>query len=67
MVWKEKERSRIRAVQMDNLRALLGIRRKKRVLNERIRELCGIMEGVVERINEIFFLRFDHTEKNGEW
>ena len=28
MLWKEKERSRIRAVQMDNLRCLLGIRMK---------------------------------------
>ena len=27
MIWMEKERSRIKAVQMDNLRVLLGIRR----------------------------------------
>ena len=27
MLWKEKERSRIRAIQMDNFRGLLGIRR----------------------------------------
>ena len=27
MLWKENERSRIRAVQMDSLRGLLGIRR----------------------------------------
>ena len=27
MLWKEKEKSRIRAVQMDNLKRLLGIRR----------------------------------------
>ena len=27
MLWKEKERSRIKAVQMDNLKGLLGIRR----------------------------------------
>ena len=27
VIWKEKERSRIRTVQMDNLRCLLGIRR----------------------------------------
>ena len=27
MLWKEKERSRVRAVQLDNLRGLLGIRR----------------------------------------
>ena len=27
MIWREKERSRIKAVQMGNLRGLLGIRR----------------------------------------
>ena len=27
MLWKEKERSRIRTLQMDNLRELLGIRK----------------------------------------
>ena len=27
MLWKKKERFRIRAVQMDNLRGMLGIRR----------------------------------------
>ena len=37
MLRKEKERSRIRAVQMDNLRGLLGIRRMDRVLNGWIR------------------------------
>ena len=31
MLWKEKERSRARAVQMDNLRGLLDIRRMDRV------------------------------------
>ena len=30
MIWKEKERSRIRTVQMDNLRGLLGIRMLER-------------------------------------
>ena len=35
LVWKEKERSRIRIVQMNNLRGLLGIRRMDRVLNAR--------------------------------
>ena len=37
MIRKEKERSR--AVQMDNLRGLLGIRRIDKVPNSRIREL----------------------------
>ena len=27
MLWREKERSRLRAVRMDNLRGLLGIRK----------------------------------------
>ena len=29
ILWKEKERSKIRAVKMDNLKGLLGIRRIK--------------------------------------
>ena len=32
-IWVEKERSRIRAVQIDNLRGLLGIRRMGKFLN----------------------------------
>ena len=50
--WKEKERPRIRAVQIDNLRGLLGIRRMGRVSNARIRELCGMVKGLDERIDE---------------
>ena len=38
MLWKE-EISRIRALQMDNLRGLLGIRSVDRVPNARIRDL----------------------------
>ena len=40
MLWKEKRKSRIRVVQIENLRGLLGIGRMYRVLNARIRELC---------------------------
>ena len=46
MIWREEERSRIRAVQMGNLRGLLGIKRIDKVLNAWIRELCGMMKGV---------------------
>ena len=42
ILWKDMERSRVRAVQMDNLRGLLGIRRMDRVPNAWIRELCGV-------------------------
>ena len=42
MLWKEKEISRIRVVQMENFRGLLGIRRMDRVLNARIMESCGV-------------------------
>ena len=37
-LWKEKERSRIRATQMDNVKGLLGIRRMDRAPNTCIRE-----------------------------
>ena len=39
MLWIEKDRSRVRAVQMEILRGLLGIRRMDRSPNVRIREL----------------------------
>ena len=51
MLRKEKERFRFKAVQMDNLRELLGIR-MDRVLNARITELCGVRKGPDERIDE---------------
>ena len=35
-IWKEKESSRIRALQIDNLIGLLGIRRMDKVPNARI-------------------------------
>ena len=48
MLWKEKERSRIRAVQLDNLRGLPGIRRMESVPNPRIRKLCGLTKGLMK-------------------
>ena len=53
MSWREEERSRIRAVQMDNLRGLLGIRRLDIVPNAWIRELFRVMNGVDERIEGV--------------
>ena len=38
----EKERSRIRDVQMYNLKGLLSIRRMVRFPKARMRELCGV-------------------------
>ena len=46
MLWKEKEKSRVRAVQMDNVRGLLVIRRMNMVPNARIKELCGEKKGL---------------------
>ena len=54
MLWKEKEIYRIRAVQMDNLIGLLGIRSMDRVLNARIRRLCGVTKWVDGRIDECY-------------
>ena len=63
MLWIEHERSRIRAVQMDNLRGLLGIRNMDRVPNVRIRELCGVTKGVAEKIDEGVLRWFGHVER----
>ena len=63
MLWKEKERSRIRDVHIDNLRGLLCIRRMDKATNGRIRELCVVRKGRDKRINEGIFQRFGHVER----
>ena len=63
MLRKENERSRIRALKMDNLRGLLGIRRMDRVSNAGIRELCGVTKGVDEMIDEGVPRWFGHVER----
>ena len=50
MKWIEKERSRIRAVQLDSLRGLMSIRKMGKVPNSRIRHLCGVTKGVDQRL-----------------
>ena len=61
-LWKEKERSRFRAVQTDNLRGLLGIRRTNRVPNARIRELCRAKNGLDDMIDEGVLWWFGHVK-----
>ena len=63
---QKKERSRIRAVQLDNLRRLLGISRIYRVPNARIRELCGVKKGLDERIDEGVLRWFGPCGEEGE-
>ena len=63
MIWREKERSKVRDVQMDNLRKLLGIRRVDKVPNARIRELCGVKKGLDERIDEGLLRWFGHVNR----
>ena len=48
---------------MDNLRGLLRIRRMDRVPNAWIRELCRVMKGVDERIEEGVLRWFSHVER----
>ena len=60
MIWKEK--SRIRAVQMENFRGLLGIKGMDKAPNAHIRELCGVMKWVGERIDEGGLRWFGHVE-----
>ena len=62
MLWKEKEKSRIRPVQMDNFRGLFVIRRMDRVLSLRIRELCRVTKSINKRIHEGVLRWFCHVE-----
>src|SRR5678815_3382180 len=62
MVWNKRYRSKVQCVQMDNFRAVLGVRRIGIMRNERIRELCGVKKVVNERINENMLRWFGHVE-----
>ena len=59
MIWREKDRSKIRAVLMDNIRGLLGIRRRDRIPNALVIELCGVAKWV----DEIAFDWFCHNKR----
>ena len=52
MIGRKKQRSRIRVLQMDNLRGVLGIRRVDGVPNTHIRKMGRMTKGVDERIDE---------------
>ena len=58
----EKVRSRIRAVQMDNLRSSLSIRRVNKIPNARVRELVGVKRGMDERTDKSVFWWFGLIE-----
>ena len=47
---------------MNNFRGSLGSRRKDRIPNVRIRELCGMVKGVDERTDENILRWFGHIE-----
>ena len=51
---------------MDNLKRFLGIRRMNRVSNSRIREFCGVMKEVYERIDKGVLRWFGHVERMGK-
>ena len=63
ILWKEKERSRVRAIQTDNIRQLLGINRIDKVPNARVRELCRVKKAVNERIDKDVLRWFGHVER----
>ena len=63
VIWRKKERSKIWALHMENLRGLLGIMRMDKVPNARIRKLCGVMKGADEKIDEGVLQRFGHVER----
>ena len=63
MIWREKERSRVRAVQMNNLRGLLGIRRMDKDPNAHIWELYGVMKELDKRIVEGILRWFGHVDR----
>lgn len=57
------ESSRIRSLRMNNLRAIIGVKRGNRIRNERFRELVPVCKRVDGVINESTIL--SHEKKDG--
>ena len=55
IVWREKERSKIRVVQVDNLRGLLSMRRID-MSSTGIIEFWGVKKGILEICNVYFIM-----------
>ena len=51
------------AVQVDNLKSLVGIRRMDKASNAGIRQLCGMTKGLDEKIDEGVLRWFGHVER----
>ena len=60
------ERSRVRAVQIDNLRALQGIRITNKVQSTWVREFCGVKKAVDGKIDDGVLQCFNHVERMTE-
>ena len=63
MVWDRTYRSKVQAVQMDNLRSVLGVKKIDKIRNEFIRTVCGVEKGINERVNESVLRWFGHVER----
>ena len=50
MIWRKKKRSGTKAVQMDNFRSLLGI--KRMIKSQMHGQLSGVTKGVDKKIDE---------------
>ena len=54
MIEKKKEKYKNMAVQMDNVRGLLGIRRMDRLPNTQIKKLCRVKNGWTKGLMKVF-------------
>ena len=53
----------IRPAHMDNLKGLFGLRRTRKMVNARVRKLCGTKKRIVERIDKNLLQWPGHTER----
>ena len=67
MLGKEKERSRVRAVQMNNLKGLLGIRRMDKFPNSWIKELCVVTKRLMKVFSDVERMKNDRIKRVYVW
>ena len=67
MIWREKERSWIRGVQMYILKGLLGIRRMDKFPNSWIKELCVVSKRLMKVFSDVERMKNDRIKRVYVW
>ena len=61
LVWNAEARSKVRAVEMSNLRNICGVRRIDKIRNQEVLRRCGVKKGILAKMEESTLRWYGHV------